>query len=107
MKWPSPLPSNSLSRWLVNCSIRSYAMRMRIQLLVLLSVIVPISAWSCEPILPLAQLLSGSSAIGALMWRQSLLWLVAAVAVKSVAFAFFERKFLWWEALYLMFLANV
>ena len=73
-------------------------------LLLLLS---PATTWSCEPILPLAQLLGGSSALGPLIWQQSLIWLAAAVALKCGAFAFFERRITWQRALVAMLLANV
>jgi hypothetical protein len=79
----------------------------RVKWAVLVLFLVPVAGWSCEPILPLAQLLGGSSAIGPLMWQQSLGWLAAAVAVKSIAFAFFEKRISWGRALGLMLIANI
>src|SRR5689334_8690233 len=70
-------------------------------------ILLPVSGWCCEPILPLTQLLGGSNALGPLMWEQSLLWLAAAVAVKSVAFAVFEKRMRWHHALGIMLLANL
>ena len=61
----------------------------------------------CEPILPLYQLLSGSSLAGAALLTHSLLWLLAAVAIKCGAFVFLERKLAWHEAGLYMLVANV
>jgi hypothetical protein len=67
----------------------------------------PLTSWGCEPIVPLVQLLSGSSVVGALLFSQSIFWLAAAVAVKSGAFALFERRLPWRKAVLFMLLANV
>jgi hypothetical protein len=48
----------------------------------------PMTGWSCEPIIPLYQLLSGSSFVGPLLAIHSLGWLAAAALIKSVAFVF-------------------
>ena len=68
---------------------------------------IPLTSWGCEPIVPLVQLLSGSSVVGALLFSQSILWLASAAALKSGAFAFFERRLPWRKALLFMLLANV
>ncbi len=67
----------------------------------------PLTSRACEPILPILQLLSGSSLIGPLLFSQSILWLAAAVGVKCGAFVFFERRLPWRRAVFFMFLANV
>jgi len=83
-------------------------MKLRLKgFLVAVLILLPMSGWCCEPILPLAQLLGGSSALGPLMWKQSFLWLAAAVVVKSVAFAVFEKRMRWHHALGIMLLANL
>src|ERR1044071_10113938 len=89
----------------MNCS--RWLMRGRFIWVVLALLLLPLTCWSCEPIVPLAQLLGGSSAAGPLMWEQSLGWLAAAVAVKSIAFAFFEKRISWRRALGFMLLANI
>lgn len=81
--------------------------RMRPRVLIIGLVAIPLSSWSCEPIVPLVQLLSGSSVVGALLFYQSVFWLAAAVALKSGAFAFFERRLPWRKAVLFMLLANV
>jgi hypothetical protein len=68
---------------------------------------VPTTGWGCEPILPLVQLLGGSTMAGPMLLTQSLLWLGAAVVIKCGAFAFFERRLAWWKAAFLMLLGNV
>src|SRR4051812_19181064 len=72
-----------------------------------LILLAPMTVWSCEPILPLAQLLGGSTALGPLMWEQSVAWLSAAIAVKSISFACFEKRIPWQRALFFMLLANL
>jgi len=67
----------------------------------------PVGGFACEPILPLSQLLSGSSLVGPLLFSQSLLWLAAAVSVNCGAFVFFERRLPWRKAVLFMLLANV
>lgn len=67
----------------------------------------PLTSSACEPVVPLVQLLCGSSVVGALLFSQSIFWLVAAVAVKSGAFALFERRLPWPKAALFMLLANV
>jgi hypothetical protein len=80
---------------------------MRTRVLAVMLLAIPLTSWGCEPIVPLVQLLSGSSVVGALLFSQSILWLAAAVALKSGAFAFFERRLPWRKALLFMLLANV
>src|SRR5688572_5684697 len=80
---------------------------MRPRVLAVMLLAIPLTSWGCEPIVPLVQLLSGSSVVGALLFSQSILWLAAAVALKSGAFAFFERRLPWRKALLFMLLANV
>jgi hypothetical protein len=80
---------------------------MRAGILIVMLVAIPLSSWACEPILPLGQLLGGSSAVGPLLFSQSIFWLLAAVAVKCGAFVFFERRLPWPKAVLFMFLANV
>jgi len=65
-----------------------------------------VTASACEPILPLAQLLSGA-AVGAPWITGSLFMLGAAVAIKCAAFVFFEPRLRWREAVLFMLLANV
>src|SRR5688572_14216902 len=67
----------------------------------------PLAVAACEPIVPLVQLLSGSSLVGPLLFSQSILWLAAAVSVKCGAFVFFERRLPWQNAVLFMLLANV
>ncbi len=68
---------------------------------------IPASGSACEPIIPLYQLLGGSSLAGPSLLRQSLSWLAAAVVIKCAAFAFFERRLQWRTATAYMLLANV
>ena len=58
--------------------------------LALVGTAVPLTAPACEPILPLAKLLSSSTAVGSIIYVQSAAWLLLAIALKSAAFAFFE-----------------
>lgn len=67
----------------------------------------PVSCWSCEPIIPLSQLLMGSSVAGIGFWAQTLVWLSVAVVIKCVLFAFFERRLTWPRATFAMFIANI
>lgn len=76
-------------------------------LAVLTLLAIPTATLACEPILPLAQLLSGSTLAGPAALTQSLIWLVVAVALKCGAFAFLERRLVWRQAILVMFLANV
>jgi len=83
-------------------------MRKRVQLLVVLAAFaIPNSGFSCEPILPLAQLLGGSSFAGPMMLTKSLVWLFVAVAIKCFAFVFLERRLSWPKAILFMLVANV
>lgn len=76
-------------------------------LVILVFLTIPLSSWGCEPVVPLVQLLSGSSLAGPLYLTQSLFWLVVAVAIKSAAFVFFERRLPWRKAVGYMLLANI
>jgi hypothetical protein len=67
----------------------------------------PLNGWSCEPIVPLYYLLSGSSLAGVAILPKSLWWLAAAVAVKCTAFVCFEKRLPWGRAAVLMLVANV
>ena len=62
---------------------------------------------ACEPILPLAQLLAGSTALGPVLLTRSLLWLLAAIAIKCLAFTCFEKRLSWGKAAWFMFVANI
>lgn len=76
-------------------------------LLVLLALSIPLTGYACEPILPLAQLLSGCTLASPVMLTQSLVCLAAAVAIKCAAFAYFERRLSWQQAAGYLMLANV
>jgi len=65
------------------------------------------NARSCEPIVPLCVLLSGSSAAGPALLMHSALWLFVAVALKCGAFAFFDHRLPWRRAVPYMLVANV
>src|SRR5215467_9869543 len=78
-----------------------------IAVVALLSVSLPASAFGCEPILPLFQLLSGSSLAGAGILTHSLVWLAAAVGIKCGAFALLERRLSWPRAVAYMLAANI
>jgi hypothetical protein len=58
----------------------------------------PLNGWSCEPIIPLYQLLNGSSLVGPALVMHSLSWLMAAVSIKCGAFVFLERRLPWRKA---------
>lgn len=72
-----------------------------------LPVILPVEGLACEPILPLAQLLSGSSAAGPIFFTQSVFWLLLAIVIKSVAFVCFEKRLTWVQAAFFMLMANI
>jgi len=77
-------------------------------LVVLLAFSLPSIGRCCEPIVPLYQLLSGSSAAGPMLIIRSLPWLLAAIAIKCGAFAFLDRSRLSWRrAIFCMLVANV
>ena len=61
---------------------------------------------SCEPILPLVQLLGGGTLAGPMLLTQSLVWLGLAVALKCAAFAAMEQRLPWKKAVWWMLLAN-
>lgn len=83
-------------------------MRIRHWLLALLTLCsVPATAWSCEPIIPLVQLLSGSSLAGPAFLMQSVFWVAVAVAIKAGSFVFLERRLSWHRAVLFMVVANV
>lgn len=67
----------------------------------------PYNARCCEPILPLAQLLAGSSLVGPALLMRSLFWLLAAVIIKTGAFVLLERRLSWRRAILYMLFANV
>ena len=68
---------------------------------------IPTAANACEPIIPLAQLIGGSGLAGTLLLTQSVVWLLVAVAIKSVAFVFLERRLPWRKAICFMLIGNV
>lgn len=76
-------------------------------LILVATALTPLTSWSCEPIVPLAYLLSSSSLAGSAILTNSLLWLVVAVTVKCVAFICFEKRLPWTQAALFMLLANV
>src|SRR5437867_13235393 len=67
----------------------------------------PLNGWSCEPIIPLYQLLNGSSLVGPALVMHSFSWLVAAVSIKCGAFVFLERRLPWRAAVLYMLVANI
>lgn len=75
--------------------------------LALAMVSIPTAANACEPIIPLSQLIGGSGLAGTLLLTQSVVWLLIAVAIKSVAFVFLERRLPWRKAVCFMFIGNV
>jgi hypothetical protein len=86
----------------------AYVMRnCSVWLIVVAAVLSPSNGWSCEPIVPLFQLLSGSSLVGPAMLTESLFWLLLAIALKSGTFICFEKRLPWRQAVWFMFLANV
>jgi hypothetical protein len=76
-------------------------------IIALLFCAVPSIASACEPILPLAQLLGGSSFAGPMMLTKSMVWLFVAVAIKCFSFVFLERRLTWPKAALFMLVANV
>ena len=68
---------------------------------------VPVHSWTCEPIIPLAQLLAGSSLVGPAFFTQSIVCLCVAVAVKCAVFAYLEPRLARREAVVAMLFANV
>jgi hypothetical protein len=74
---------------------------------ILVILAVPLTAWGCEPIVPLGQLLSGSTLAGPLLLTRSLVWLAVAVMIKCAVFVFSERRLSWYQAIPFMVLANV
>jgi len=68
---------------------------------------IPTAASACEPILPLTQLIGGSGLAGPLLLTQSVVWLLIAVTIKSVAFVFLERRLPWPKAISFMLIGNV
>ena len=73
----------------------------------LLGAAVPLTVSACEPVLPLSRLLGSSTAIGSVIYVQSAVWLYLAIALKCVAFAYFERRLPLHQAAGFMLLANV
>jgi hypothetical protein len=67
----------------------------------------PSHSFGCEPILPLAALLAGSSAGGAFFITQSLWLLVAAIAIKSISFALLEHRLPRKKAILYMLIGNL
>jgi hypothetical protein len=83
-------------------------MERRVLLIIaLLFCAVPSIVSACEPILPLAQLLGGSSFAGPMMLTKSMVWLFVAVAIKCFSFVFLERRLTWPKAALFMLVANV
>jgi hypothetical protein len=83
-------------------------MRTRVHWFVALALLaVPLTGSGCEPIVPMVQLLSGCSLVGPLLVTRSLFWLAVAVAIKTAAFLWFERRLPWGKAVGSMVLANV
>ncbi|MEO6182844.1 MAG: hypothetical protein ABIP71_07060 [Verrucomicrobiota bacterium] len=79
-----------------------------LQRLVLLVVfLIPLTGQSCEPIVPLFHLLSGSTLAGPAPLTKSFLWLGVAVVIKCSAFVFLEIQLPWRKAIVFMVLANV
>jgi hypothetical protein len=76
-------------------------------LILVATALIPVTGWSCEPILPLFQLLNGPSLTGLAVLTDSLFWLLLAVALKSATFICFEKRLPWRQAAWAMFLANV
>jgi hypothetical protein len=60
---------------------------------------------ACEPVIPMVRLLGGATT--ASFYGNSILWLFAAVAIKSVAFVVLEKRLSRWQRLAYMTLANV
>ncbi len=72
-----------------------------------LVLVLPVTGSACEPILPLAQLLSSASAAGPVVFTQSLFWLLMAIGIKSIAFSCFEKRLFWGRAVFFMLVANI
>jgi hypothetical protein len=81
--------------------------RLQILIMALLGAAVPLTVSACEPVLPLSKLLGSSTAIGSVIYVQSAVWLYLAIALKCVAFAYFERRLPLHQAAGFMLLANV
>ena len=75
--------------------------------LLLITLSTPGVARACEPIVPLTQLIGGSGIAGPMLLERSIAWLLVAVTIKSVAFALFEHRLLWSQALLFMLIGNV
>src|ERR1041385_4325326 len=75
--------------------------------LALLVASIPAVADACEPILPLAQLIGGSGVAGTVLITRSVTWLIVAVAIKTAAFVFLERRLPWPKAICFILIANV
>lgn len=71
-------------------------------ILICLIALWPNQLFACEPIIPLAKLFGGQD-----WFARSFLWLSAAVAIKCLAFVFFERRLRWWKAFIFLAIANV
>ncbi len=83
-------------------------MRARHALLILITIGgIPLRTSACEPIFPITQLLAGSSVVGPALITRSLTWLLVAVAIKCLAFVFFERRLGWKTSVWFMLMANV
>ena len=55
-------------------------------------VFAPIASQACEPIVPLYQLMSGSTLAGPAIITDSFWWLLGAVLIKTLAFVWFEKS---------------
>ena len=88
-------------------SLTSVRRPLAAMLLLLFTFGLPLRGWSCEPIIPLYQLLSGSSLVGPALLIHSFAWLVTAVSIKCGAFVFLERRLPWRAAVLYMLAANI
>jgi hypothetical protein len=68
---------------------------------------IPLAASACEPIIPLTNLMSGSTLAGPVLFLHSLLWLCIAVLIKTGTFVLLERRLPPDKAMSLMLAANV
>jgi hypothetical protein len=75
--------------------------------LAFIATVSPVAVNACEPIIPLADLMSGSSAVGPALIMKSAMWLAVAVVLKSTAFIIFERRLPWRTAFLFMLVANI
>jgi len=74
---------------------------------ILMALALPSAVHACEPVVPLFQLLAGSNIAGSAALTGSVIWLLAAVAIKCGTFAALERQLPKGRAIWLMLVANV